>query len=153
MRLFSLLMITLLCAGCFPARPVDPVPDALADALGMLRLSSPRGGTLSITPTTCTAGDRAFFLGGDFADAKTSSVVGVLFEPLDGPAIRVISPSATGETPLVFRRPQCKVMRATLESTGLRINDVYDYRITLDVDCLQADGTALAGKVSTTHCH
>jgi len=122
-------------------------------ALGTFRFTSPRGETQTIEPTSCVAGDRQFFLGGDFIDAKSSSVVRLVVEPLQWPAVRVISPSLSDQSPIVFKRPECKALRVTFEPTGWRVDDVYDYRITLDVDCTRADGTALVGKASTTHCH
>jgi len=147
-------ILALLCAACFPARPIEPVAGASSDAaLGMFRFTSPRGDTQTIEPTSCVAGDRQFFLGGDFADAKSSSIVRLVVEPLQWPAVRVISPSASDQSPIVFKRPECKALRVTFEPTGWRVDDVYDYRITLDVDCTRADGTALVGGASTTHCH
>ena len=147
-------ILALLCAGCFPARTIEPVAGASSDAaLGTFRFTSPRGETQTIEPTSCVAGDRQFFLGGDFIDAKSSSVVRLVVEPLQWPAVRVISPSLSDQSPIVFKRPECKALRVTFEPTGWRVDDVYDYRITLDVDCTRADGTALVGKASTTHCH
>ena len=65
--------------------------------------------------------------------------------------------SATSDSVVSSREatlaPFCKALRVTFEPTGWRVDDVYDYRITLDVDCTRADGTALVGKASTTHCH
>ena len=147
-------VVALLCAGCFAAHPIEPVAGASSGAaLGIFKCSLPHGESLTIEPTACVAGDRQFFLGGDFADAKGTAVVRLVIEPLAGPAVRVIAPFASEEFPIVFRQPECKVLRVSFEATGLRINDVYDYRITLDVDCTRADGTALVGKVSTAHCH
>jgi hypothetical protein len=147
-------IVALLCAGCFPSRPLEPVQDASTDAaLGVFKFTPPRGETLTIEPTSCSAGDRQFFLGADFADPKTPVFVRLVVEPLEWPAVRVISPNAADDSPIVFRRPECKVLRATFEPTGWRINDVYDYRITIDADCTRADGTTLVGNASTTHCH
>lgn len=39
------------------------------------------------------------------------------------------------------------------QSTGLFINDVEDFRVSLELDCALEDGTSVRGSASSTHCH
>lgn len=153
MRLLPVFAIIVLCAGCFPAGPIDTGPQGDSQLLGSFALASGRLGRLTISPSTCRAGDRQFFLGGDFDDEKSGIVIRLVFEPLEGPAVRVFASSAPYDKTSVFRRPECRVFHSSLESTGIRINDVQDYRLTVDVDCTNKDGESFVGKASVTHCH
>lgn len=147
------LALAALTAGCFSSQPVSPVAGAPPAALGSLSLSSGALGDATIVPTACEAGDRQFFLGGDFLDEKTGLVVRLVVDPLEGPAVRVFRAEKPFEGSRVFHRPDCAVFHFSLDSTGVRINRVEDYRLTLDVDCRSRDGDRLSGQASTTHCH
>lgn len=153
MRYLPVLAIIILCAGCFSACAVDTVSQGDSQPLGSFALASGQLGRLTISPSTCRAGDREFFLGGDFDDERTGIMIRLVFEPLEGPAVRVFASSAPYEKTVVFRRTDCRLFHSSLESNGVRINDVQDYRLTVDVDCATKNGDSLVGKASVTHCH
>ncbi|HYM59856.1 MAG TPA: hypothetical protein VEZ11_03070 [Thermoanaerobaculia bacterium] len=143
-----------LTAGCFSSKPIDAVAGAQGEpqTLGAITLASERLGHLTVAPTTCQAGTRQSFLGGDFQDPKSGMVVRLVVDPLDGPAVRVFEKATPFDKSLVFRRAECRTFHFSLEATGWRVNDVDDYRLSLDVDCARG-GESVEGKVSTTHCH
>lgn len=154
MRMNSFLLTTLICAalgGCATPAPIKPSPGESGASLGAVALHSMRLGQATLNPTRCQAGDRAFFLGGDFIDEASDIVLRLAFDPLDGAALRLFVPG-TAERSIVFHRGDCRVLDATLDPTNWKINDVSDYRMTLKFDCaLGAD--AAIGEVSATHCH
>lgn len=121
--------------------------------LGAFTVSSDRLGHLTVSPSSCTAGDRQFFLGGDFEDEKSGIVVRLVVDPLDGPAARVFATATPFEKTAVFRRPECRVFHFSLDTTGWRINRIQDYRLTLDLDCSNKEGDSITGKASAAHCH
>jgi len=142
-----------LLAGCLSGTPVD-LPDG-ADSgqpLGRIEVESSALGSLTLAPDSCSSGDLQSFLGGDFADSASATVVRLVVDPLDGPAVRVFNAGAPFDGDVVFRRPECAVFHFSMDSTGWRVNDVYDYRITLEVDC-ERPGESVKGSLSTTHCH
>ena len=104
-----------------------------------------------LAASECTAGDRQLFLGADFATWSSPLVVRLVVDPLDGPAVRVFSTDAQFDETVVFRRSDCQVFHFSLERTGWRINDVTDYRVTLQLDCSRP-GESLKGSASSTHC-
>jgi hypothetical protein len=77
--------------------------------------------------------------------------VRLVVDPRDGPAVRVFSIDAQFDKTAVFRRPDCQVFHFSLDTTGWRVNDVYDYRVTLQLDCSR-EGEAIKGEASATHC-
>ncbi len=141
--------------GCFSARPIDSASGSAGEPqmLGSFALASERLGRVTVAPTTCTAGDRQFFLGGDLEDEKAGVIVRLVVDPLDGPAARVFASAAPFEKAAVFRRPECRVFHFSLDTTGWRINRIQDYRLTLELDCSNTDGDSIIGKASVTHCH
>jgi hypothetical protein len=145
----------LLSAGCLSARPIGPATGSPGDgqALGAFALASDRLGRLTLSPSSCTAGDHQVFLGADFTDETAGFVVRVVVDPLEGPAARVFARATPMEQGAVFRRRDCRVFRLSLETTGWRIDHVRDYRIAIDLDCSNADGDSIAGNASATHCH
>ncbi len=153
--LLPLFLCILLCAGCFSARPVGSVSGSQGAErmLGSFAMSSERIGHLTVSPSSCTAGDRQFFLGGDFEDEKSGIVARLVVDPLSGPAVRVFATAAPFEKTAVFRPPECRVFHFSLDATGWRINRIRDYRLSLDLDCSNKEGDSLTGKVSATHCH
>lgn len=74
-----------------------------------------------------------------------------VLDPLYGPAVRVFSTKAPDERSVVFRKPECRTFRFQLERTGLTVNDVDEYRISLDLDCATGDGK-LTAKVAGASC-
>lgn len=152
-------LIIILCVlsfgGCLSARPIDsaPGPTGEPQLLGSFALASERLGRVTIAPTTCAAGDRQFFLGGDFEDGQAGVIVRLVVDPVDGPAARVFASAAPFEKGAVFRRPECRVLRFSLGTTGWRVNRIQDYRFALELDCSNGDGDSIIGKASVTHCH
>jgi hypothetical protein len=121
--------------------------------LGSFTVSSDRLGHLTVSLSSCTAGDRQFFLGGDFEDEKSGIVVRLVVDPLDGPAARVFATATPFEKTAVFRRQECRVFHFSLDTSGWRINRIQDYRLTLDLDCSNKEGDSITGKASAAHCH
>jgi hypothetical protein len=120
--------------------------------LGSIQVSSPSLGERTLAPTSCTAGSRQFFLGGDFADEKSGVIIRLVVDPIASPAIRVFSAATPFDKNLVFHREECSSFHFSLDSTGWRINHIEDYRLTLNVDCSR-NGETVRGSVSATHCH
>lgn len=143
-----------LCAGCLSSRPVgdSAVSPAQPSALGSFTVSSQVLGNQVFTPSACTAGDREFFLGADFKGGDSTLILRLVVDPLDGPAVRIFSTDAQFDRSVVFRRSDCAVFHFSLDSTGWRVNDMNDYRLTLQLDCSRP-GESLRGSASTTHCH
>jgi hypothetical protein len=144
-----------LSSGCLSTLPVDG--SAAADksgnvSLGSVALHTERLGQATITPNTCSAGDRELFLGGDVIDEKSGLIVRLVFDPLNGAAVRIFVPNSSAEKSVVFHQRDCKALKYTFEPTHWRVNDVYDYRLSVSFDC-RKDADAANGEVSATHCH
>jgi hypothetical protein len=150
-----LLAVASLCGGCLSTLPIDMGSDSGGgqQSLGSIVLVSNRLGNETIVPSTCAAGDRQSFLGGDFADEKSGFIVRLVVDPLEGPAARVFSSATPYDKTAVFHRSDCRTFHFSLDSTNWRINDVQDYRISLTLDCSDKDGDTISGNVSATHCH
>ena len=142
-----------LLTGCFSSKPIggQGAPDGNPPTLGTFAVTSQVLGDHVLAPSECTAGDRQHFLGADFATPASTVVVRLVVDPLDGPAVRVFSTDAQFDRTVVFRRPDCRVFHFSLDSTSWRVNDVYDYRVTLQLDCSR-DGESIKGEASATHC-
>jgi hypothetical protein len=155
MPCLALLLGALSCGGCFSARPVDFAAGSTGEpqALGAFTVASERLGHPTIAPTTCTAGDRQFFLGADFEDEKNGMIVRLVVDPLEGPAVRVFAAATPFGEAVVFRRSECRVFHFSLDTTGWRIDHIQDYRLSLELDCANKAGDSLVGKASATHCH
>jgi len=121
-------------------------------ALGTLDLSSELVGTVKVAPTVCRAGDAQSFLGGDFIDEKAGVTVRLVVDPLAGPAVRAFANDEPFVRSVVFQRAECRVFHMSLQHTGITINDVRQYRVSLDVDCANAAGDALLGKLASDSC-
>lgn len=153
-----ILMLAFASPGCF-SFPAMPLPGAVATegappgVLGSFDVRSPLLGDATVAPTVCAAGDLQQFLGGDFHDPASGVVVRLVVDPLDGPAARLFDLGDRFQRSVVLRRADCAVFHFSLEHTGLTINDVRDYRLSLELDCALVDGTTVRGSVSSTHCH
>jgi len=145
---------TALMLSCLSGRPVaasgEPSPEGRA--LGTFSITSQTFGNLTLTPAACASGGLQFFLGGDLSAPDTPVVLRLVVDPLDGPAVRLYSFEAPFDKTVVFRRSDCAVFHFSLDDTGWRVNDVHDYRLTLQVECAR-DGESLRGSASSTHCH
>lgn len=148
--LVHLLGSCLLLTACFSSRPIGG-PAEGSPPLGSFTLGSQVLGDHTLAPSECTAGDHQLFLGADLSSASSPLVVRLVVDPLDGPAVRVFSSDAQFDRSVVFRRSECTVFHFSLERTGWRLNDVYDYRVTLQLDCSR-EGESLKGFASSTHC-
>ena len=148
------LSIIALFAGCLSGRPLGDVKVTPAEPLelGSFTVSSKALGNQIFTPSRCTAGDRKFFLGADFESQDSNLIIRLVVDPLDGPAVRVFLANAQFDRTVVFRRSDCGVFRFSIDSTGWRINDINDYRLTLQIDCNRLE-ESVKGSASTTHCH
>ena len=149
------LAASLLLTGCLTGHAVPEAVDAGVSqnqALGSFEVETPSVGKQTLTATGCTSGDRQSFLGGDFTAQNSDLVLRLVVDPLDGPGVRLFSASAPFDNSVVFRRSECGVFHFSLDTTGWRVNGVYDYRLTVDLDCSRA-GETIRGKASTTHCH
>ncbi len=155
---FLLGAAVLLSTGCF-SFPAMPLPGLAATdgtppgVLGSFTVASPLLGNVTVAPTGCSGGDLHQFLGGDFSDPASGLVVRLVVDPLEGPAARVFDAADPFLRSVVLRRSECAVFHFSLEHTGLTINEVRDYRLSLELDCALADGTTVHGGASTTHCH
>lgn len=155
---FLLGAAAVLSTGCF-SFPAMPLPGLAATegappgVLGSFTVASPLLGDATVAPTECSGGDLHQFLGGDFSDPATGLVVRLVVDPLEGPAARVFDAADPFRKSVVLRRSECAVFHFSLEHTGLSINEVRDYRLSLELDCSLADGTSVHGSASTTHCH
>jgi hypothetical protein len=150
-----LLMPVLLLVGCLSSQPVSNFSGALSSqgqALGSFTVSSQTFSNQALVPSVCSSGDRLFFLGGDFTAENTDLVLRLVIDPLEGPAARLFSAQQPFDKSIVFRRSDCNVFHFSLDTTGWRVNEVYDYSITLELNCSRP-GETISGRVSTTHCH
>jgi hypothetical protein len=151
----TLVASSLLLTGCLTGHPVAEsasTAGSQSQVLGSFEVESPSLGKQTLTATGCTSGDRQFFLGGDFTAQNSELVLRLVVDPLEGPGVRLFSASAPFDNSVVFRRSECRVFHFSLDTTGWRVNGVYDYRLTVDFDCSRA-GETIRGKASTTHCH
>lgn len=144
----------LLLCSCLSGRPIT-APDSSPSSnarLGSFAITSQVLGSEAVQPTACTAGDSQHFLGFDLSSGASPVVVRLAVDPVDGPAVRVFSSDAPFDKAVVFRRTDCRVFHFSLDSTGWRVNDIYDYRVSLELDCSRA-GESIHGSASSTHCH
>jgi len=153
LRPFALGTLPLL-VSCLAGRPVIPsdAPAPEGKALGSFSIASQTLGDQTFAPVTCTAGDHQLFLGADLEAPGSPVVLRLVVDPLGDPAVRLFSPEAPFDKSVVFQRRDCSVFHFSLESTGWRINDFNDYRLTLQLECAKA-GERLGGSASSTHCH
>lgn len=158
MRIVDCLVTVLLggsvLTGCLTGRPGGGANLAAAPpaSLGSFTVTSGILGDHVMTPSACTAGDRQLFLGADFNDSAGGLVIRLVVDPLDGPAVRIFSSEAPFDKSVVFRRSDCASFHFSIDATGWRINDLNDYRISLELDCSRP-GESVKGSAATTHCH
>ena len=152
---FAVVQIVIFAAaGCFQTQPVSPgSKDGPTGSLGSIALASRDFGSVTVQPTSCVSGGPQHFLGADFGDDKSGFTVRLVVDPLEGPAVRAFSSETPFDKSVVFRRSECRTFHFSLDSTGWRINDVDDYRVTLDLDCASKTGDSIQGKLGATHCH
>jgi hypothetical protein len=149
-KIFILLCLSPLLLSCLSTKPVLPISNQ--QALGSFTVSSASLSQTMLIPLSCAAGDRQFFLGADFEDKDSGLILRLVVDPLEGPAVRMFTSAAPFDNSIVFHRSDCKVFHFSLDTTGWRINRIYDYRITLQLDCSR-NGESIQGSASATHCH
>jgi len=151
---FFLFGAAALMMSCLSSRPVEGTGAGRAEEqpLGSFTLESGTFGDSTLAPTVCAAGDRQSFLGADLQTPGSPVVLRLVVDPIEGPAVRLYSTEAPFDKSVVFRRSDCSVFHFSLDSTGWRINDYEDYRLTLQLDCAR-EGEHITGNASSTHCH
>jgi hypothetical protein len=151
-RTVTLLAASASLMGCLSSRPVSPSPGENGATLGSFSVVSSTLGAQGLVPTTCAAGDRQFFLGADFSGDQGGLVLRLVVDPLGEPSVRLFAEDAPFDKSVVFHRHECSVFHMSLDTTGWRVNDVYDYRVSLELDCRRGE-EAIRGQASATHCH
>ena len=141
-----------LLISCLSSRSLENVPSSGGQGLGSFSVSSQVFGVQSFVPSVCAAGDRQFFLGSDLSSPDSSLVLRLVVDPLEGPAVRLFSSQTPFDKSVVFHRSDCRVFHFSLDSTGWRVNDINDYRFTLELDC-GWQGKSIVGSASSSHCH
>ena len=154
---FSRLLVLVgmaLTTACMTSQPIAGAGETPKEGapLGAFTVDSRVLGSSTLAPTICSAGDRQSFLGADLLTPGSPVVLRLVVDPLDGPALRLYSSEAQFDKTVVFRRADCAIFHFSLDSTGWRINDYEDYRLTLELDCSR-DGESVKGAASSTHCH
>ena len=144
-----LLLVACGSSGQLAYSPGDHTGDGAS--LGTVTLASPKVGDVAFTPTSCTAGDNELFLGGDFIDENAGMILRFVIDPLHGPAVRAFSMKEPNDRTVVFRRSECRAFQFEIERTGLTVNDVDEYRISLQLDCATGEGN-LKARVASDSC-
>jgi hypothetical protein len=146
-----------LAARCAPRQPAasdGPTPAAAEHvSFGVLKIVPASSVPLTLSPSVCTAGAREVFYGADFEDPASGLVLRLAVDPVSGPALRLFPRASPFEKNLLFRRSECRSFRFSLDATGWRVGTTLDYRASLDVDCTNASGDSITGKVAAAHCH
>jgi len=152
-RVASLSLAPLLAAACVsaPPAPSDGAPGA-SEPLGLFEVAADGGFGARLAPTRCSSGDPELFLGVDFEDERQGMVVRIVFDPLDGPVLRVFDRVDPHVRSVLFFPEECDVFGASVEPTGWKINEVRVFRAELDVDCFTEDGARLVGHAEASAC-
>ena len=117
---------------------------------GSLAVAGPSFGEGRFAPSECSSGDREFFWGVDLRDAGRGIVVRLVSDPIRGVGLRVTG--GTGDS-VFFEPGSCKLLRARIEPTGWRVNEVRDLRGRIEADCDDSRGNRVSGDLSFDHCH
>jgi hypothetical protein len=144
------LVVPALHAGCFASTALDV---AKSQPTGTLDVVSSSLGNFELVPTACGSGERQMFLGADFLDASRGLTARLILDPAGTASVRLFPTAKPLDAGLLFRRPDCARFDLSLERTGWQINDVYDLRVALDLDCRASDGNSVRGELAVEHCH
>ena len=101
----------------------------------------------------CTSGDREYFLGVDLEDTASRLLLRLVFDPLDGPRVRLAYGSPSARQNVVLGRSSCRQLDARIQPTGWRVNRVRDFSGSLDAECTSDAGLDVQAHLSFTHCH
>ena len=152
MRPFRLLLLSglaLLGAGCFVGTAIQAEKAAPA---GEVTLRSRTLGDRTLKPDACRSGERQLFLGADFSDGQ-GITTRLIVDPTGDVSLRFFEADHLLDPGVLFRRQDCGRLELSLDRNGWRINDIYDLRVSLDLDCRNASGDTAAGHLAVDHCH
>ena len=136
--------------GCFAGAALQGFPDR---PVGTVDLVSGTLGSHTLVPAACVSGERQLFLGADFVDDRQGLTLRLVLDPTGSATIRVFRSSNPLDRGVLFQRQDCSRLELSLERTGWSIDDIYDLRVDVDLDCRRASGDALQGKLAVEHCH
>lgn len=102
---------------------------------------------------SCRSGDREYFLGVDLEDEANGAFLRLLFDPMDGPRVRVAYGSGSARQAVTLGRSSCRQLEARIQPTGWRVNRVRDFSGSLDAECTSDTGQDVQAHLSFTHCH
>ena len=145
-----LLTTALLQSGCVAHTALvgsDSAPN------GKIQVTSATFGNVVLTPTACASGEHHLFLGADFLDSARGTALRLILEPTGEATLRVFNTSHPLNPGIVIYHTACSKVLITFERTGWRFNDIYDVRVSLDIDCRTASGDSLQGMLTVAHCH
>ena len=149
-RTLFLLAAVLLQAGC-------AAPTALVGSdggpSGKIQITSGILGKVVLTPSVCNSGERQLFLGADFIDSAQGTALRLILEPTGTATLRAFNTAHPLNPGVVISQAACRKFQVSLERTGWRINDIYDLRVNLDVDCRSVLGDSVQGMLAVAHCH
>ena len=144
------LAVPALAWGCFASGAIDAMKSA---PTGTLEVVSASLGRHTLAPGACASGERQLFLGADFLDGTRGLTARLILEPSGTASLRLFPTAEPLEEGLSFRRQDCERFDLSLERTGWQINDVYDLRVRLDLDCRASSGDSVRGELTADHCH
>ena len=144
------LAVPALTWGCFASGAIDAVKSA---PTGTLEVVSASLGSHTLVPSVCASGERQLFLGADFLDGAQGITARLILEPSGAASLRLFPTDEPLEAGLSFRRQDCDRFDLSLERTGWQINDVYDLRVRMDLDCRAATGDSVRGALTADRCH
>ena len=147
--LLSLVVPALHC-GCIASGAIDAVK---SEPTGTLEVVSTSLGDHTLVPNACVSGERQLFLGADFVDAAKGMTARLIVAPSGRASLRLFPTDEPLEEGLSFHRQDCERFDLSLDRTGWRINDVYDLRLRLDLDCRASSGDSVRGELTADHCH
>jgi len=145
-----LLATALLQSGCGIQTAlvgVESVP------IGKIQVTSTTFGNVTLTPEACASGEHHLFLGADFLDSARGTALRLILEPTGEATLRVFNTAHPLNPGIVVHRTACSRTLLSFERTGWQINDFYDVRVSLEVDCRTASGDSLQGMLTVAHCH
>jgi len=146
-------LLPLALTACVSAGPAgEGGPATPGEPLGLFEVAGDAGPTARLSPTRCDSGDPELFLGVDLVDEAQGLVVRLVFDPLDGPILRVFDLAAPHERTVLFFPDECAHFEVSLEPTGWEVNEVRLFRVDLDLDCTTAEGARLTGRAQAGSC-
>jgi len=144
-RLFAVLPLAALLAGCASAPPQPPPSDAFS-------ISGPTLGTRELHPEACYSGEHFVFLGAHVIDSKSKTEARLVLDPITGPVVRFFDSGSGDEHSIVLRRKDCKVFETGLERTGSMTNGVNEVALKLRLDCRTRHGDVVRGATTQKPC-